>query len=448
MSDTTTSTSDPQSSMDKRRKSFTQSLRAKMSRSQSSEACRSSNTSDSSSGSSGADTPPMPPIPRCYSMNAVTLSNGSSCSPFSVAQDDLHLAWTSVAPPAFPASPHYTACYCEENVYLLAQHLCAQLSTVNTTALNIARQQASPKRHTTLPVRTQRSAFVPVWDVHVVFISNPTKTVLLYQQAASKLASAGSPVVWDYHVVAVATCTLVPLAELRLDADGRVAVAAGEGASRSWVYDYDSLLSSASPKAVPWHEYNAHTFRPDAIATCTIPTHFQPMFRCIPAAHFLAHFASDRSHMLHTTPAGKAWSSPPPSWDVIAGREARREGCRNNLMERYVDVNAGAGKDARYETVWRAEKWLARDGPPIDKGLGGSLRSAGGPDVLPQDLVEATAEQKVPIQPLVDEKAEMRQEGEREETKGGRISSPLFPAYLYSSQQHRAAAPPAPFTTL
>ncbi|TKY87775.1 hypothetical protein EX895_003356 [Sporisorium graminicola] len=438
MIDTASTQSGSPSSMgDKRRKSLSETIRARLSRSQSSE-IYGARTSDSS-GCSVGGTPPVPPVPRSYSMNTIALSNTISPSSLAtVGPDELNAAWTSIDPPAFPASPQYTAFYCEENVYLLARHLSAHLSATNAAAHNIARQQA----RTRTSAHTQRSVFVPVWDVHVLFISNSTKTVLLYAQSASKLPSAGSPVIWDYHVVAVATCHLVPLHELRLAADDEGIKVPAVQASRSWVYDFDTLLSRPTPQPVPWGEYNTHTFHPDAIHSNTIPPHFRPVFRCVPAHDFLRFFASDRSHMLLTTPAGNTWHSPPPPWPPIVGAEARNEGCANNLMNKYVDVNSDDGSLGRYGLVEQAEEWLLRDTPPITGGLGRSIvGDAGALDVMfAQQPADVGLGQQVTAGPVFDERREVRGEGTNGGPIGGRISSPLFPAYLHTSQQHRAAA--------
>lgn len=53
----------------------------------------------------------------------------------------------STAPPPLPLSSVYTACYCEENVYLLTKQF---LDDSHVSSL---------------------------WEVHVLFISNPSKTV-------------------------------------------------------------------------------------------------------------------------------------------------------------------------------------------------------------------------------------------------------------------------------
>lgn len=56
----------------------------------------------------------------------------------------------SEAPPTLPTNVVYTSCYCEENVYLLAQTF---------QKLSVEDKAAFP------------------WDIYVVFISNPHKTV-------------------------------------------------------------------------------------------------------------------------------------------------------------------------------------------------------------------------------------------------------------------------------
>ena len=55
-------------------------------------------------------------------------------------------------PPPVPQGSTYTSCYCEENIYLLVEQLCAQ-----------ADQPAA--------------RWAELWDVYVVFVSNDQKTV-------------------------------------------------------------------------------------------------------------------------------------------------------------------------------------------------------------------------------------------------------------------------------
>lgn len=63
----------------------------------------------------------------------------------------------------------YTANYCEENIYLLAQEFAEKSSLFR--------------------------------DAFVVFISNLTRTAILFNQKASQ--NVGGYVVWDYHVILV-----------------------------------------------------------------------------------------------------------------------------------------------------------------------------------------------------------------------------------------------------
>lgn len=102
--------------------------------------------------------------------------------------------WTARAGLALPDVP-YTACYCEENVYLLGEAL----------------TRFDP---TTCP------------RIFAVVISNPNKSAAIWQQLASRYtADSDWLVVWDYHVVLVAR-----------NPTGEV-----------WVHDVDSRLGSPCP---------------------------------------------------------------------------------------------------------------------------------------------------------------------------------------------------------
>jgi hypothetical protein len=110
---------------------------------------------------------------------------------------------------------------------------------------------------------------------------------------------AGSPVVWDYHVVALTSSV--------------------EG----WqVWDLDSTLGMPVP-ASTWLDA---TF---AGSEGLLPQ-FRPWFRVVPRDELLATFASDRAHM--RDPEG-GWQQPPPPWPPIG---AERE---SNLF-RFVDMEA------------------------------------------------------------------------------------------------------------
>ncbi|KAF6767435.1 Protein N-terminal glutamine amidohydrolase, alpha beta roll [Kalmanozyma brasiliensis GHG001] len=444
----------------KRRKSLTQSIRARLSRSNSS----ASRPSSAGSGSTADLPPPVPPLPRSFSSNGLPSAPSTSAasttpSEQSVTRTDLEQAWQTITPPSFPLPPQHTSCYCEENIYLLARALSPQLAEINLAAANIARRQRARKSTSS----GSNALFVPIWDLDVVFISNASKTVLLYNQRASHLPAAGWPVIWDYHVVAVVSCHLVPLRELALTPTGSFSAPPcfeGQGQwTRSWVYDHDSRLSYPSnptdgPKVVDWKEYNRHTFGDQTEVT----EHFRAMFRSVPANLFEAHFASDRSHMRYDAPQvdGKVWHAEPPAWQVIVGEEARREGVRNNLMDKYVDVMFKEDDD-KYGRVWEGKDWLGGECVPRERVLGGSVgalpstepgkeksRSAesgsSGADKLTMVSDPAVASLAAPTstreQPLVSAESRM----------GERIASPLFPAYLHASQQHRLS--PATHTSI
>lgn len=93
--------------------------------------------------------------------------------------------------PPTPVTP-YTACYCEENVYLLAEAL----------------KRLLPSSAKIFPV----------------VISNPTKSIAVWQQSASAYSADDDfLVVWDYHVI---------LCMKMSDEEGL------------WVYDADTRLGT------------------------------------------------------------------------------------------------------------------------------------------------------------------------------------------------------------
>lgn len=93
--------------------------------------------------------------------------------------------------PPTPTTP-YTACYCEENVYLLGEAL--------------------------------RRLLPPSAKIFAVVISNPTKSIAVWQQLASQYSALDDfLVIWDYHVI---LCLKMPDME------------------DVWVYDADTRLGS------------------------------------------------------------------------------------------------------------------------------------------------------------------------------------------------------------
>jgi hypothetical protein len=152
----------------------------------------------------------------------------------------------------------YTSHFCEENVAKMAH------------ALSIKRGRGDGNI-----------------DYFVVFISSRSKHTPIWRQRASD--DIDTPVVWDYHVVLVAK--------------GDTSLIREHG--HSLLLDLDTDLAE-----FPLHAgmYCMAAFRLDR---SLLPEHEQT-FRVIPAADFLAHFASDRSHMLQS-------GMPFPPWPTIKG---------------------------------------------------------------------------------------------------------------------------------
>ncbi|KIM80796.1 hypothetical protein PILCRDRAFT_72747 [Piloderma croceum F 1598] len=197
----------------------------------------------------------------------------------------------SLVPPPFPPNSLYAEHYCEENIYHLADSFLRQPSIKDA------------------------------WDIAVVFMSNESKAVALWNQNLA--GSADHVIVWDYHVVLI----------LRLRSDvgtGTTNCTVPEGA---WIYDYDTLL----PKPCPWKGASPMS----DLLYQHLKTNRDFLFRVIPADIFFDHFASDRSHMLAPLdsptykPDSPYYRSPPP-WPVIRGPKAIHP---NNLMSDFVFMN-------------------------------------------------------------------------------------------------------------
>ena len=165
-----------------------------------------------------------------------------------------------------PATFDYTRAYCEENVYRLCERIGEQQSKVD-----------------------------------VVFISNATASVAIWQQAQA--TAPHLPIVWDYHVICIA--------------DG-------------CVYDLDSSL----PFGCGVDEYLAKSFP----FRESVAREFHPMFRVIPAAEYLQDFGSDRSHMQRLD---GSWLAPPPEWPCIGDG-------RHNLDSYRTMPDATAGPGTLY----------------------------------------------------------------------------------------------------
>lgn len=152
----------------------------------------------------------------------------------------------------------YTACYCEENVYLLCKAL----------------------------LEEQPAGF----EIKVVFISNQSKSCVVWKQRASKREDG--LVCWDYHVIILAKAP----------------------STGDWqVYDLDSTLPFPSPAA----RYFMQSFRP----LDNLPAEYKQVFRVVSANDYLRLFASDRRHM-RSSESPDGFSSPPPSYPPIRGKDA------------------------------------------------------------------------------------------------------------------------------
>ena len=136
-----------------------------------------------------------------------------------------------------------------------------------------------------------------IWEhFYVVFISNPSKTVVLWEQRASSDKEEGM-IIWDYH------CILVYR---------------GANLNDSLVYDFDTRLGSPMDA----YTYLLSTFR----AYLDLKEEYQARFRVMSATDYLAFFSSDRSHMTdeETKPIYPCIRSPcstsdhhlPEFWDM------------------------------------------------------------------------------------------------------------------------------------
>ncbi|PWN47310.1 hypothetical protein IE53DRAFT_256086 [Violaceomyces palustris] len=361
----------------------------------------------------------------------------------SLIKQSQDFSWEGLSPPPYPPPRErlYKSCYCEENSYHLVDYLSRKLSLLNASALATTPSTSDSDR-----------SLIPVWDARVIFVSNPTKSVILWCQKASQSPNSGYPVIWDYHVFVAVTCTLTTASERRRasaahlkdpsvspdgptrsrsgskskglqffkavpsskSSDGRRSGSSDDVAEdefrRTWIYDPDSLASlvhgekgdgeraapgdhsKEEPSPMPLSFYLSATFRPAMVELAGIPVELRSSFRIIPAGDFLDHFASDRSHMLVPSPSSssshpdRVWASPPPEWPCIVGPESQRRRIRNNLMEKYVDINLDVGCSGRDDGAYGSllkdflffqSRWCKSE------NAGETLLRVGGPACLP-----------------------------------------------------------------
>ncbi|KAL3680327.1 hypothetical protein R1sor_023283 [Riccia sorocarpa] len=155
----------------------------------------------------------------------------------------------------------YTACYCEENIYMLCKALGEQ-------------GLASPDHS----------------DLYVVFISNDIQQVPFWRQRNSSTGPDGFSV-WDYHVICVQKTS---------------------EADEALVWDLDTTL----PFPVAFSLYAEKSLRPDI----RLDKVYSRLFRVIKASSYLSSFASDRRHM--KTPEGR-WRAPPPPYECIKAADGQ-----------------------------------------------------------------------------------------------------------------------------
>lgn len=233
----------------------------------------------------------------------------------------------------------------------------------------------------------------------------------------------------------------------------------------AWVYDIDSCLCSgpdvpataSTLRPVPLQTYVTKTF---AYSPGVYPAEYLPMFRLARAGAFLDNFASDRSHMLSPGSSSSSgsnggsatgvtqapeYSSPVPPWPLIVGPRARRKGWGNNLMEKWVNMDDGRQRAVKAGGIeWQNQseelkiqfgKVLLREEffagsweMAVWRRRTGGKRAELGPSNASWELTSKLGPGSSRSPPI-------------EARTGGRVSSPLFPAYMAASLQARAARP-------
>ena len=173
----------------------------------------------------------------------------------------------------------YTPCYCEENAWLLVKDIMEKGVEA---------------------------------ELFVIFISNESKAVAMFNQRAGDSRSEGF-VLWDYHVIVVAKTREDEKESEWMDSKSSESNDhASAPLHRLMVYDLDTTL----PFPTPLGHYYSMAFRPQM----NIRSLCRPKFRIVPARDFLHKFASDRSHMR----IEGGWSSPPPSYPCIVAGDGEK----------------------------------------------------------------------------------------------------------------------------
>jgi protein N-terminal glutamine amidohydrolase len=178
-----------------------------------------------------------------------------------------------------------TACYCEENVHRLIQQLKTRDADVDR--------------------------------LFVAFVSNNARQVPIWNQQAG----GGGLVVWDYHVFLLQAPPSPPPPHALPPKSPSAAAGNSKHETERisphilppqniLVWDLDSLL----PFPSDFSHYASKAFLGGVDGESRLPSRLQRFYRVIPAATFVAHFASDRRHM--RGPDG-GWLAPPPPHPCI-----------------------------------------------------------------------------------------------------------------------------------
>ncbi|GMI63050.1 hypothetical protein ScalyP_jg9484 [Parmales sp. scaly parma] len=185
----------------------------------------------------------------------------------------------------------YTSCFCEENVYKILE------PAVENDA-----------------------------EEYAVFVSNNLKECPL---AAQRSGSAPVHlVVWDYHVFHLYRRN-----------------------NSFFITDYDSTLFPSSLNQnnyqLPVAQYISKTFR------FQHPQH-PTQFRVVPKAKFLAHFSSDRSHML-VSGSSTEYQMPIPPYAPLGA-----SGSSSNLMSSYVCMDDENNGDETFGEILSLARFTER----------------------------------------------------------------------------------------
>ncbi|PWN19272.1 hypothetical protein BCV69DRAFT_314011 [Microstroma glucosiphilum] len=400
-------------------------------------------------------------------------------------------------PPVWPEEIKYQRCYCEEGSYLLAAQLEEELEARRLEGGGQGEGETRQwewevwvvvvsNRDRTVLLWHQKASKSPelnhavLWDYHVFVVVSRRRVTDQGRDSAHTTAPehvtgaqyASSPPHPSSHSLAAP----LPPRQAR-SLFGRSKETGTNGAQSglqhtrlqdlipdwsAWVYDIDSCLcsepdvpfTSSTLRPVPFEAYTSKTF---AYSPGVYPAEYLPMFRLARAGAFLDNFASDRSHMLSPGSSsgigggakeaqGLAYSAPVPPWPVIIGPRARRRGWTNNLMEKWVnmdDAQQRALKEGGVEWQNQSEELKVQFGKVMlrEEFFAGRWKMAMWRRRTGEERAEVYLPHASPSKAGIRSSNELSKSPPIEARRGGRVSSPLFPAYMAASLQARAARP-------